>query len=77
MANSPTVSGTVLLRSAAVLLVFLGLWGLVANLVESWGTISPAYWQTYLRSEVARPLLLAAAGFLLWVVGPWLGRRTG
>lgn len=58
-----------------MVLVWSALLVLVANLVETWGTVSLAYWKSYLRSEIARPLIFVAGGGFLWFSAGWWARR--
>lgn len=54
-----------LFRVFGLAMIWISMLVLIANLVETYGTVSLAYWQSYLRSEIARPLIFWVGG---WVV---------
>lgn len=61
------------IRVIGVLLVVLGLWQLIANIIESIREFDPTYWWYYVQSELLRPLLGIFIGKLLY----WFSKPMG
>ncbi len=63
------------LRVVGLVIVWVSVLVLISNLVETWGTLSLAYWKSYIRSEIARPVIFAFGGGVLCLSAGWLSRR--
>ncbi|MGF1530965.1 MAG: hypothetical protein ACFCU4_06360 [Puniceicoccaceae bacterium] len=63
-------------RTVGLLVFVLAGLTLVANLFETMGTVSLAYWKSFLKSEVFRPLTFMAGGLGLYFFGATLARRA-
>ncbi|GHB97136.1 hypothetical protein [Cerasicoccus arenae] len=75
--NSTTAHAILGVRLCALFIGVLGLWLLVANLVEGFGDFNPSYIAYFLVNQVARPLIAVVLGLLLWAFSGPLGRLLG
>ncbi len=70
------------IRIIGFVFVLFGLWMLVANVIESWGKVSPVFFMSYLQSQIFRPVLAILMGLCTMVFsGPitrmFLGKNDG
>lgn len=75
--NTITAHAILGVRLCALFFGALGLWLLVANLVESFSEFNPSYLGYFLLSQVARPLAAIVLGLLLWLLSKPVGKLLG
>lgn len=61
-------------RLTALAFVTLGLWLLLANVLESLGDFNPVYWKYYLLTQLLRPAIAILLGAVLWLAAHIIAR---
>lgn len=72
--NSTTAYAILGVRLCALFFLLLGLWLLVANLIEGASDFNPSYLGYFLLTQVVRPALAMLLGLVLWVLSKPMGR---
>ncbi|WP_309386757.1 hypothetical protein [Cerasicoccus frondis] len=75
--NSTTAHAILGVRLCALFLGVLGLWLLVANLIEGASDFNPTYLGYFVLTQVARPLSAIVLAALLWALSKPIGRLLG
>jgi len=72
--GKPTSAAILAVRLLGLFWLVVGLWMLVANIIESATEFNPSFVGYYLQSQMLRPLLAMGLGVLLIILSKKLGR---
>ncbi|MEO0795364.1 MAG: hypothetical protein AAFX93_09390 [Verrucomicrobiota bacterium] len=75
--NTTTAHAILGVRLIALFMGALGLWLLVANVIEGVGDFNPSYWLYFVVSQIVRPVVAIAIGLSLWLISGPIGRLFG